>query len=57
MGMEDIVLLGGFAAIAIFGYYIMVKLDNFLDKVRRENEDWCCILFTNSAARGRKFML
>lgn len=38
MGMEDVVLLGGFAAIAIFGYYIMAKLDNFLDKVRQENE-------------------
>ena len=39
MGMEDVVLLGGFAAIAIFGYYIMAKLDNFLDKVRQENEE------------------
>ena len=38
-GMEDFVLLGGFAAIAIFGYYIMAKLDNFLDKVRQENEE------------------
>lgn len=39
MGMEDVVLLGGFEAIAIFGYYIMAKLDNFLDKVRQENEE------------------
>lgn len=39
MGMEDFVLLGGFAAIAILGYYIMAKLDNFLDKVRQENEE------------------
>ena len=39
MGMEDVVLLGGCAAIAIFGYYIMAKLDNFLDKIRQENEE------------------
>lgn len=39
MGMEDFVLLGSFAAIAIFGYYIMAKLDNFLDSVRQENEE------------------
>ena len=39
MGMEDVVLLGGFAAIAIFLYYMMGKLDHFLDKVRQENEE------------------
>lgn len=39
MGMEDFVLLGSFAAIAIFGYYIMAKLDAFLDKVQQENEE------------------
>lgn len=39
MGMEDFVLLGSFAAIAIFGYYIMAKLDTFLDKVQQENEE------------------
>ena len=37
MGMEDVVLLGGFAAIAAFGYYIMARLDRFLDKARQEN--------------------
>lgn len=37
--MEDFVLLGGFAAIAIFGYYIMARLDHFLNKNRQENEE------------------
>ena len=39
MKLEDFVSLGGFAAIAIFGYCIMAKLDHFLDKVRQENEE------------------
>ena len=39
MGMEDLVLLGGFAAIAVLGYYSMARLDRFLDKVRQENEE------------------
>lgn len=39
MGMEDIVLLGGFAATVIFGYCIMWKLDHFLDKVWQEKEE------------------
>ena len=38
MGMEDVVLLGGFAAIAIFGYYIMAKLDNFLNRSGRRTK-------------------
>ena len=36
MGMEDIVLLGGFAAIAVFGYFLMARLDHFLDQARQE---------------------
>lgn len=39
MKLEDFILLGGFAAITIFGYYIMARLDHFLDKVRKENEE------------------
>ena len=35
--MEAFVLLGGFALIAVGGYYVMVKIDLFLDKVRRQN--------------------
>lgn len=38
MTMEDLVLLGGFAAIAVFGYFIMARWDNFLDKIRQKNE-------------------
>ena len=30
--VEDAVLLGVFAAIAVFGYFVMVRLDAFLDK-------------------------
>lgn len=40
MGMNGFILLGGFAAIAIFGYYIMARLDHFSDKIRRENEKY-----------------
>ena len=36
---EYFVLLGGFAAFALFGYYMIAKLERFLDQVRRENED------------------
>ena len=39
MGMEDFALLGGFAVIAIFGYYIMARFDHFLDQVRQEGEE------------------
>lgn len=39
MGMEDFVLLGGFAAIAIVGYYMMARLDRFLEKVQQENKE------------------
>ena len=39
MRMEDFVLLGSFAAIAIFGYCLMARLDDFLDKVRQENKE------------------
>lgn len=39
MGIEDLVLLGSFAAIAIFGHYIMAKLDDFLDNAWQENEE------------------
>ena len=28
--MEAFVLLGGFAAVAVFGYFLMSKLDNWL---------------------------
>ena len=37
MGMEDVILLGGLAAIILFGYYIMAKLDRLFDKVGQEN--------------------
>ena len=37
MGMEDVILLGGLAAIILFGYYIMAKLDRLFDKVWQEN--------------------
>lgn len=36
--MEAFILLGGFAVMAVFGYYIMSRLDNFLDTVQKENE-------------------
>lgn len=36
--MKELILLGGFAAIAIFGYYIMSRLDDFLSAVQKENE-------------------
>ena len=39
MRTEDFVLLGAFAAVIIFGYYIMLRLDHFLDKIRRKNEE------------------
>lgn len=39
MAVKDLVLLGGFIAIAIFGYYIMAKLDHSLDKIRKEKEE------------------
>lgn len=39
MRMEDFVLLGVFAAIAIFGHCMIAGLDHFLDKVRQENEE------------------
>lgn len=38
MGMQDAALLGVFAAIAVFGYYMMVRLDGFLEKIRKEKE-------------------
>ena len=34
--MKELILLGGFAAIAIFGYYIMSRLDDFLNAVQKE---------------------
>lgn len=36
MGMEDLALLGGVAAIMVFGYVMAARLDCFLDKVRKE---------------------
>lgn len=39
MGIKDVVLLGGFVAIAIFGYYSVAKLDHFLNKIRREDQE------------------
>lgn len=36
--MKEFILLGGFAAIAIFGYYIMSRLDDFLNAAQKENE-------------------
>lgn len=36
--MKELILLGGFAAIAVFGYYIMSRLDDFLNAVQKENE-------------------
>lgn len=39
MGMEDVVLLAGFAAIAIVGYCMMARLDRFLEKVQQEKEE------------------
>lgn len=50
MKMEDIVLLGGFIAIAIFGYYIMGKLDDFLEDVRKQNESHAQAFQLNIAA-------
>ena len=40
MNMQDVALLGVFAAIAVFGYYVMGKVDHFLDGVRPESEKW-----------------
>ena len=37
--MEDFVLLGGFAAIIILGYFVMARVDLFLEKVRRQNAE------------------
>lgn len=36
--MKELILLGGFAAIAVFGYYIMSRLDGFLNAVQKEAE-------------------
>ena len=36
--MKELILLGGFAAIAVFGYYIMSRLDDFLNAVQKEIE-------------------
>lgn len=36
--MKELILLGTFAAIAVFGYYIMSRLDDFLNAVQREHE-------------------
>lgn len=36
--MKELILLGGFAAIAVFGYYIMSRLDGFLNAVQKETE-------------------
>lgn len=39
MGMQDVALLGVFAAIAAFGYCVMGRADRFLDKVRPAGEE------------------
>ena len=39
MNMRDVALLGVFAAIAVFGYYVMGRVDHFLDGVRPESEE------------------
>lgn len=36
--MKELILLGGLAAIAAFGYYIMSRLDDFLNAVQKETE-------------------
>lgn len=36
--MKALILLGGLAAIAAFGYYIMSRLDGFLNAVEKETE-------------------
>ena len=36
--MEELVLLGGFIAIAVFGYHVMSKLDNWLGEYRIEKD-------------------
>lgn len=36
--MKELILLSGFAAIAVFGYYIMSRLDGFLNAVQKEAE-------------------
>lgn len=35
--MKAFILLGGFAAMAVFGYFIMSGLDNFLNAVQKES--------------------
>lgn len=39
MNMQDVALLGVLAAIAVFGYYVMGKVDHFLDGIRPESEE------------------
>lgn len=39
MKLDDFVILGSFAAIIVFGYYIVSRLDRFLVKVRLENKE------------------
>ena len=35
--MEELVLLGGFGAFVVFGFFVMAKLDHFLEQVRNRN--------------------
>lgn len=37
--MEAFVLLGGFAAVAVFGYFLMSKLDNWLATLQNSEND------------------
>ena len=37
--MEAFVLLGGFAAVAVFGYFLMSKLDNWLAPLQNSEND------------------
>lgn len=35
--MKDVVLLTGFVAIVVFGYYVMARLDKFFQEIRDSN--------------------
>lgn len=51
MSIEDLALLGGFAATMIFGYYIVSRWGSFLDRNRRQNEEReraCCLYIATS---------
>lgn len=35
--MDDFILLSALVAFGIFGYYVMARIDRFLEKVRKQN--------------------